>query len=647
MAKKDMNKTQKPGKNTEVRAGAQSAAAEQKKKKHTGTELFMIIFAAVALIAIVASIIIGVILNNRSKYRVDYLSDDLSKLVSIAESDYKGITVNIAGVDPVQDFDVDDAIIRLLRSKKDKTAKYEGIYLKNQTVTVGDIVNLFYRGYTLDAEGNKVDFDGGCNFSGEAAALEIGSGQFVPRFEYGLIGAARPNYSEFKRIDSVGTIGESDRIFIRYERELNDGTTMAAKYELVDLSLGREALDAKYGTGFWFNLLGSPDSDPVVPAKQYGSKFNFTVETDNGVEKFNNVTVYRTTSAGDLIQLTYSAYNFDGTVVQAQSKVIDLSDEKLDEIYGTGFRAYFEAGVPVGIKAVNSAGKADFFNTDVKDGKNSYFDITVQYVYEVGDDPLTVEAYFPIDYQSEDLRGVTAYFDVYIQSVQVYDAPEYNEEFITETLGLSAEDLAEYEGETLVEKHTAKLRAELEEAYEKSVRSATVSTLWDIYLSKASFGTLPENEVRDFYDTYYDDVSTNYAYYSSSYDSIDAFAREYLGLSSNADWKAKLTEFAEDAVKQKLVFYYIIREEGFVMTEEAYPAIRQRIYDDLFESYLESVNFSRDNYEKEEDYEKMLATHKSSFETKYDEEYYRETALYEYAFDRLIEIITVTTVLDK
>ena len=43
----------------------------------------------------------------------------------------------------------------------------------------------------------------------------------------------------------------------------------------------------------------------------------------------------------------------------------------------------------------------------------------------------------------------------------------------------------------------------------------------------------------------------------------------------------------------------------------------------------------------------MLATHKSSFETKYDEEYYRETALYEYAFDRLIEIITVTTVLDK
>ena len=626
------NKNNKKTAAAPVRSGKGAMAAVKEKKQLRGPELFMVIFAAVALVAVIASIIIGVVINSKKNYRVDFMNDNLSKYVSISKDVYTDITLEITGVDPVRELDVENAILQALCKNKNKEPLYDGIYLKNQTLSAGDVVYLYYRGYTLDKDGNPNYFDGGCNFSSEASELELGSGGFIPGFELNLIGKNAKDYSAFKRVDSVGPIGDGDKIFISYVKELNTGAVSSTKCATVDLSMDIAELDKKFGTGFYSGIVG----------QQYGSIPDFTVETDNGNEIYKDVKVYKTTGEGDVIQLTYSAYYFDGGVVASKSAIIDLSDPEVDKIYGEGFRDFFINGnAPIGTKALNESGKSATLNTKAaEDELNAFYDMTVSYVYDLGENPLTVETYFPAGYQDASLAGKTAYFDVYIEKAQIYEAPEYNDAFITDTLKLTEEDLKDYEGETLTDKYTAKLRAELEEEYQKNVNAAVDAKLWDIFNEKAKVKSLPETDIRDYYDNYYNEIQTQYSSYSSYYDSFDAFAREYLGLSAKADWDAELKKMAENSVKQKLVFYSIIRENGYIISDEELDERYREMADEYFESYLKSVGCSRDKYDSDEKYEKAKADHRKTYDGYYNKEYFSETIIYEYGFDKIREKVT-------
>ena len=611
-----------------------TAAVVKTEKRIGSTELFLIIFAAVALVAIVASVIIGVVMNSNKNYRVDFMNDNLSKYVSISKGDYTGISVEVSGIDPVQDFDVENAILQALCKNKDKEPLFGGVYMRNQTLTAGDVVLLHYRGYTLGKDGRPDYFDGGCNFSSDSSELELGSGGFVPLFELNLIGKNAKDYSSFKKVESVGAIGENDKIFISYVRELNDGAVSGTKCAAIDLSLGREEIDKQYGTLFYGSIVG----------QQYGSIPDFNVETDNGGEVFKDVKVYRATGEGDVIQLTYSAYYFDGGVVSSKSEIIDLSDPTIDEIYGEGFREFFTSGkAPIGTKALNESGKSATLNTKAaEDEINAFYDLTVSYVYDLGDNPLTIEAYFPLDYQEPTLAGKTAYFDVYIEKALIYDTPEYNDAFITDTLKLTAEDLKDYEGDTLTEKYTAKLKADLEEKYQENVDAAVDEKLWEIFNKKATVKKLPETDVRDYYDRYYSEIETQFQSYQSYYQSIDAFAREYLGISSNADWQAELTKMSENSVKQKLVFYYIIRENGYIISDEELEKRYEKMTAEYFESYLKNVGCSRDKYESDAEYEKAKADYKKTYDSYYTKEYFSETIIYDYGFEKIREHVTAT-----
>ena len=613
-------------------APVKGGTAVKEKRKLTGSEIFLIVFAAVALVGIVASIIIGVTLNANRGRRVDYMNDNLSKYISISKDAYTGITVEVSGVDPVQDYDVENAILQALCANKDKNALFEGTLMKNQTLTAGDVVYLHYRGYTIGDDGKRVYFDGGCNFSSDAAELELGSGGFIPGFELNLIGKNAKDYSSFSKIESVGAIGENDKIVITYSRELNDGAKSGTKCAVVDLSLGQAELDTKYGTLFYSSIVG----------KQYGPIADFKVETDNGGETFKDVTVYRATGEGDLIQITYSGYFFDGGVVSSQSAIIDLSDPDVDKKFGEGFRDFFINGAPIGTKALNESGKSATLNTKAGDKEiNSFYDITVSYVYETGDNPLTVECYFPLDYQEATLQGKTAYFDVYIKNALIYDTPEFNDAFITDTLKLTREDLKDYEGDTLTDKYTAKVRADLEKTYQDNINTATDEKIWEVLMKEATFKTLPKNDVRDFYDSYYADIMSQFSQYQSYYETFDAFAREYLGLSSNADWSAELTAIAEDAVKQKLVFYYVIRDNGYTITDEKIYERYVELADQYFESYLKNVGCKRENYDTDAAYEKAVKDHRASYDNYYNEEYFRENIIYEHGFKMLRAGLTV------
>ena len=121
---------------------------------------------------------------------VDFLNDDLSEYVEIDEKYYKGFTVTF---DPsiVKTLDVENSIIQTLCKHKNKTP-VEG----DGVISVGDVAHIYYRGYYMKGE-EKYFFQGGDNTASEKPySLEIGSGGFIPGFEYNLIGKKPADYSE-------------------------------------------------------------------------------------------------------------------------------------------------------------------------------------------------------------------------------------------------------------------------------------------------------------------------------------------------------------------------------------------------------------------------------------------------------------------
>ncbi|MBQ7362857.1 MAG: hypothetical protein IJW48_00230 [Clostridia bacterium] len=633
------NRNKKPAGKASTSKKAGNGAAKEvndgpKKKKFGGTELFLIIFGAVALVAIVASIIIGVVASSGSGKRVDYMNDNLSKYIYISPDDYRNITGSIAAVDPVTDLDVEQEILSLLCENKG-SVKYDGRYVKNQTVTVGDIVYIYYRGYTENDGGSRNYFDGGCNFSSsDPSELEIGAGSFVPGFELNMIGKNPKDYSTFTKYDTTGAIGEGDRIYISYSRTDTAGGSISGT-AILDLSLGKDAIDTEWDIGFYNGILSG----------SYGRKFSFDAYGD--YDSTYTVTAYRVVEGNELIQLTYSAYCFDGTIAQGKTAIIDLSDPDIDKKYGEGFAEFFATGVPVGTKASivdpDTGNNTTLKTTVGENEQNAYYDMTVNAVYEVGDNPMTVDAYFPADYNEESLQGKWAKFDVYIMKSQEYDAPVYDDAFITDTLKYTAENLAEYEGSTMAQKHTAMIRAELVAEYEEAVNTAIDDLIFNTLTEKAEIKSLPKLDVRDYYDSYYNSINSQFSSsYSSYYETVDAFARDYLGLSSNADWKAELESMAENAVTQKLVFYYVMREEGFIVPDAEYEDRKAELIEDYLKSTLENAKVKRADYDTEEKYLEKVEEYRQNILNYYTEDALRETVRYEYALERMRNFVTVT-----
>ena len=528
-------------------------------KKLDSTRIFLIVFACVALVGILtASVfaIVSAVNKNKNRY-FDYMKENLSKYVSVPSSLYSSYEVEI-NIPEVSEQNLKDAILKVLCDNR-ITPDTPVINLPNVTLSAGDIVNIYYRGYTLGENDKKVYFDGGCNFSDSSAyALTIGSGSFIPGFEYNLVGKNQKDYASMEKV-TAGNV-----------------------------------------------------------------------------------------KAGDIIKLTYSSYYSDGTARMAQTVTLDLSDPTIDDTWGKGFVAYFtnsETLIPIGTQfATNETGNKLMVETtresDDPNATDCYFDMTVSEVYRISEgERLVVEAYFPSDYaNSEELKGKTAYFEVYIKTAKDYITPEYNDQFITETLKLTAEDLAAYEGDTLVEKYEKYVKADLEKAKDEEIRAEVEVKFWDHIIANADFKKLPESEVNAQYNENLSEITSMYSSgYSSYYNSIDAFAREYLGLTASADWKATLRENAEISVKQKLAFYYIIRTENLIPEGDEYTAIYDKLFDEYLQSYLEYYSIT----EGSEDYETKLAEAKETIKTQFSDSYWFELVAYDYAIDKLVDNATV------
>ena len=514
------------------------------KKKLGKKEIFIIVFAAVALVAIVIGIVLGVLSNKEQSF--DYNTANLSSYIRLDEKYYNGYDAKI-NIPEVSATDVDAKILKLLC--ENKTIPEGPVYpVKDVDISVGDIVNLYYRGYTME-DGVKTYFDGGCNFADTYTALEIGSGSFIPGFESGLIGENQTKYATLTKFE--------------------EGVVESA----------------------------------------------------------------------DIISITYSVLYANGTSKRDQTVLIDLSDPTIDERWGEGFTEFFIGKKIDSGNVIATGGKSDpALNVPAVSGStkgdDSYFDITIKLACRVSDgNKLIVDGQFPTNYKAEDLAGKTGYFEVYIVSVKDYDAPELNDAFITDTLKVSADDLAKYEGDNLVEKYKKLVEEELNAARDEQVFAAVENAFWEQVIKNADFKKLPEVEVDKHVNSSISEITAMFeSGYASYYNNdFDAFARAYLDLSSNADWKAELRKNAEASVKQRLVFYYIVREENLEPSDAEYKEIYDEIYAEYVQDYLDYYKIT----EESENYEEKLEEAKGVLDG-YGDAYWRELVIYEYAMEKIV-----------
>ena len=556
MAKKD-TKAKKP---TEI-----ESSDEQKQVKRT--RIFLVVFAAVALVSLIVSIIVGVSLNRNKT--VDYMKIRISKYVNVPENLYKGYEVTVS-IPEITDDDVEKEITAILVSKKKghtdpETGKELPVYNDTGvTIGLGDVVNLYYRGYTTE-DGVKKYFDGGCNFGESLAELEIGTGSV--------------------------TVGSDTGSFIE---------------------------------GFDTALIGK---------NQTGCATVTTI--DNGK-----------TQPADMIKLTYSATYADGTSAYSKTVTIDLSDPNLDERWGEGFGAYFnnESGIVIGEQFASKSNGAltvkTVKETEDGDGEDIYFDMKISQVYRISSEPkMEINVTFPEDYSAEELQGKDATFEIYVKTVKDYYVPEFNDEFITDTLKLKAEDLSSYNGEDLVAKYKSYVKAQLNEAREEQIRVAVEDGFWDKVIAGSTFKKLPKDDVNAMYQSSVEELQAefNNSYTNSYSGNFSAFMRDYLGLGATDSWEDAVRKNAEDSVKQKLIFYYIVRKENLVPTDAEY----QEIYDDIFAEYLQSYLDYYKITEESENYEASVEQGKKIVVATYGEDYFDELVRYEFAIKKIVSFATV------
>lgn len=504
----------------------------------------VIIICAISLL-LVAALVIGIVFSVITFGDIDYLNDNLSMYITVPEENYKGYTLEVL-YDEMRESDVERKIMSL-RYQNRKGALHNGgnVINLNNPIDAGDTVKIYYRGYTIDASGKEMAFDGGCNFSGTPYSLGIGSLGFIPGFEESLIGVKPNDYSK--------------------------------------LNLKRSG----------------------------------KVE------------------AGDIIYLSYKAMLPDGTSVAKSAEKIDLSKNDLDAEYGTGFSKYF-IGAKIGDKMSQNVTFAKGAGSAV------YFDMTVEYATTGEDNPLTIKAYFPANYQEQSLRGTEVFFDVYFEEVIAYDTPEYNESFITKILGVTEESLVWYEGNSVVEKHINVLKAEIEEEYRKTKNEAVEEAIWKHLHEVVKVKRLPKNQVDDVYYEYYEEIEGAYKSYSQYYSSVDEFAAAYLNITDGTDWKEYVRERAEGVVTEKLIFYYIIREENLLPTDAEYEARYSENVQEYLDYYTE--NIYKDELlalKNEQDRQKRIAEIKAEMMNYYGEEYFSEMVYYEYSLDAFIALPAV------
>lgn len=475
------------------------------------------ITAAILLVVIACTTLITTSCANK----FDYLKTDLHDYVEFTDS-YKNFKLSVDIAKP-HDIDVEVTILNMIYSDRETNPCYNGATVTSPiTLTAGDVVDLWYRGYLKDDDGNEVFVDGMCNFTGaNPSSLALGSNSFVPGFELNLIGINTGDVPKFEKI-TKGAITEDMIVYVNYTSTKGTDASTKTTNSGVRIDLSTD-VDAKYGTGVKEKILGM----------NIGDSLDFTANIGN------------------------TSY--------------------------------------------------------------TYTDFTVSFATTCEKTPVVIECYFPYDYSMTTLRNETAYFEVYVDGVVVYDCPEFTDEYLQkkiedEEIAVTMDQLNEYEGDTLTAKYRKFAEKTMYELYEANYASAVEEAMWEYFTKISKAIKYPKKEVEKIYDDYVADLSqqflsdggviTNNYGQSQTYNTFDAYLQAYYGLSTTKSWKDVVYAECEGYVKERLVLFYILREENLLPTDEAFQAEYDKIvkeyHDEAIAQYLYYAGKTKDDYTEEE-----------------------------------------------
>ncbi|MBQ8380730.1 MAG: hypothetical protein IJY18_02450 [Clostridia bacterium] len=581
-----------------------TAAGETDVKERFYTNPWVILAASVLVIAIIVGAFVGVNMNslgitlsdlfvdeyargdlfaklfNTVPEPIDFVRGDLSSFIDLSGAKYKDFEVEI-DIPEVSETEFEEDLIYLLASKRgDRDNEYK--FEVSEAIAPGDVVYLRYIAYQIDENGERREIPGFSNFDLKDSDLKAVGGLKV------------------------------------------GGRAELSGYRIIGLDsalVGKVPLDYQCN----FNI------------SRGGAFFDGEAPED---------------LVGDVAYITASYIREkDGRLYEDATIRMELDDPELEDKWGDGVLSYL-AEKSIGL--TNSSPITMNCETTDKDGnpiseRITFLKSTVNYVTRgiETENVLTVDITFPYDLENEELRGKSAKLDVFFFGVTTYETAELNDSFITEKLGMKEEKLASYEGETLVEKFKNYRRSLLISDRNEAVERASEDAVWEYLKANIDIKKIPQRELTRIYDNYYYMVYAGFLAAGQegiSYDGIDDYAIEYFQLSRDDNWYDHIYNMALDEVKEKLIFYSIIRTEGLMPNEEEYKALYRK---ELEADYTYASGLTREDYKTDAEYEEALATFESDIIKDKGEAFYEDAVYYYYATDTIISYAKVNNIAIK
>jgi hypothetical protein len=344
---------------------------------------------------------------------------------------------------------------------------------------------------------------------------------------------------------------------------------------------------------------------------------------------------------GDVVYLTASYVLENGLIYDQVDIRIDLRDPDHEKLWGVGVIDILQEvnigmtnNLPITLGLLDSE-----YNI-------TYTKIEVNYVTRCEDKYITVETRFPYDDEIESLRNETVYFDIFLEKTLCYESAQFDDSFVKEILKMDESKLSKYQGNTLSEKCREYYKESLLNEYEKNLQALAEDKMWERFDSVIEIKKYPKKETQRVYDKYIESYTLQYAEANAAgagYESIDEYIADALGLEEGSNWGPIIDKMVLDEVKEKLIFYYILRKEGLVPEGDKF----KEVYRNELELDFEYYGKTREDFATEEAYEKALFAYEKELLAYYGEEFYHDSVYYNYASSKLIKMANIINLSEK
>ena len=258
--------------------------------------------------------------------------------------------------------------------------------------------------------------------------------------------------------------------------------------------------------------------------------------------------------------------------------------------------------------------------------------------YNSLESPLTVTVRLPYDYADSSLANKAVYADIVFSGYVDYTAPELTDELITERIKPDF-SLDGYEGSTLSEKYKNYLMSELRTKYLNDRATLIEDTVWEYITEKMTVKKLPRGSVKARYREICEAVASLYEL-SGAGVSFDEYARAYFGLQADTDIDEQVMLIAERSEAEKILFYYIIRSEGWTPSDEELRVLYNKEVDEYVATAALIDGVVRENYKSDSEYQSALSEVKKAAIEENDD-YFLDCVFSEYGMKKIIENVTV------